>query len=142
MYLNFLQRSQFVKLLTCCFQQVIRAMFITPLPTPHPQHQIFVCGIKHVFNSNERYHPTPDVQATSQWHSIKHVSNSVQQQRTLSSHPNPPKPCRSMDHVETCKQHHSGIASSMCSTATNVIIPPHPSHAVALYRRASNITVA
>ena len=48
---------------------------------------------------------------------------------TLTSHPTPPQPCRSIDHVQTCKQHHSGIASSMCSTATNVqqrMLSSHP----------------
>ena len=40
-------------------------------------------------------------------------------------HPSPPQTCRSIDHVSTCKQHHSGVASTMCAKATNVIIPPH-----------------
>ena len=136
----FLQRSQVVELLTCCFPQVTRAMFIAPLPTPHPQHQtLFLPDCVNRLegrNSSQKQRPHPTPPQTCR--SIDHVSMCKQHHSGVAStmcakatniiippHPSPPQTCRSIDHVPTCKQHHSGVASTMCAKATNVITPPH-----------------
>ena len=69
----------------------------------------------------ETNRPCIHVLATSQWRSIKHVCKSNER-----DHPTPPQTCRSIDHASTCKQHRSGVASSMCAKAMNAIIPPTP----------------
>ena len=81
-------------------------------------------SIQHVCQCKERYHPPPD-----QLRSIQHVYNV---QGTLSSSPSTPNQLRSMQHVCQCKERYhppltSCVASSMCTSARNVVIPPlHP----------------
>ena len=121
-----------------------RNVIIPTPPHPNPTRNILWRSIKHVCKCKERHHPhpTPPQQETSYGVASSMCVSARNVIIPTPPHPNPTRNIlwRSIKHVCKCKERHHphptppqqetsyGVASSMCVSARNVIIPtpPHP----------------